>query len=38
MLTWLPPYMLFVVLMAAIALAYLMVVKGMAAKPMLVLN
>ena len=32
MLTWLPPYMLFVVLMAAIALAYLMVVKGMAAK------
>lgn len=29
MLTWLPPYMLFVVLMAAIALAYLMVVMGM---------
>jgi len=38
MLTWMPPYMLFVVLMMAIMLAYLMVVKGMAVKPMLVLN
>jgi hypothetical protein len=35
MLTWFPPYMLFVVLMAAIALAYLMVVMGMAVKPRL---
>lgn len=29
MLTWLPPYMLFVVLMVAVALAYLMVLIGM---------
>lgn len=33
MLTWLPPYMLFVVLMVAIALAYWMVVRGIAVKP-----
>ncbi|GDX03860.1 efflux MFS transporter YdeE [Buttiauxella sp. A111] len=33
MLTWMPPFMLFVVLMVAILLAYLMVVKGIAVKP-----
>ncbi|RPH24780.1 MFS transporter [Buttiauxella warmboldiae] len=33
MLTWFPAHMLFVVLMLAIALAYLMMVKGMAVKP-----
>lgn len=38
MLTWLPPSMLFVALMVAIALAYLMIVKGMAVKPQRALN
>lgn len=33
LLTWFAPSMLFVVLMAAIALAYLMIVRGMAVKP-----
>ena len=38
MLTWMPPFMLFVVLMVAIMLAYWMVVRGMAVKPQLALK
>lgn len=38
MLTWMPPFMLFVVLMGAIMLAYLMVIRGMAVQPQLALS